>query len=88
MCLYTVLCMLSNWLKKNWKLNFQSDNVIVLTENLVFNMRYHVKLLVLGINSTVEMNVTKLIMLQGAGMIRKTTKSHIQCGLCHISCIF
>lgn len=69
--------MLSNWLKKNWKLNFRSDNVIVLMENLVFNMWYHVKLLVLGINSTVEMNVTKLMMLQGAGMIRKTTKSHI-----------
>lgn len=35
-------------------------------------MRYQVKLLVLGIKSTVEMNVTKLNMLQGAGMIRKT----------------
>lgn len=53
-CLCTVLCMLRNWQKKNWKLNFQSDNVIVLKEILVFNMRYHVKLLVLGIQSTVE----------------------------------
>lgn len=34
-------------------------------------MRYHVKLLVLEIKSTVEMNVTKL-MLQGVDMIRKT----------------
>lgn len=38
----------------NWELNFQSDNVVVLKENLVFNMRYHVKLRMLGIESTVE----------------------------------
>lgn len=53
-CLYTVLCMLSNWQEKNWKLNFQSDNVIVLKEILVFTLRSHVKLLVLGIQPTVE----------------------------------
>lgn len=53
LCLYTVLCILSNWQKKNWELKFQSDNVVVLKENLVFNMRYHVKLLMLGIKSTV-----------------------------------
>lgn len=52
--LYTVLCMVSNWQKKNWKLNFQSDNVIVPKEISVSNMRYHVKLLVLGIQSAVE----------------------------------
>ena len=54
LCLYTVLCILSNWQKKNWELKFQSDNVVVLKENLVFNMWYHVKLLKLGIKSTVE----------------------------------
>lgn len=52
--LYTIFCILSNWQKRNWELNFQSDNVVVLKENLVFNMRYHVKLLMLGIESTVE----------------------------------
>lgn len=51
--LYTIFCILSNWQKRNWELNFQSDNV-VLKENLVFNMQYHVKLLMLGIESTVE----------------------------------
>lgn len=73
LCLQTVLCILSNWQKKNWKLNFQSDNVIVLKENLVFNMRYHVK--IICIRNKVhcwKLNVTKCIMLQGAGMIRKT----------------
>lgn len=52
--LYTIFCILNNWQKRNWELNFQSDNVVVLKENLVFNMRYHVKLLMLGIESTVE----------------------------------
>lgn len=51
--LYTIFCILSNWQKRNWELNFQSDNV-VLKENLVFNMQYHVKLLMLRIESTVE----------------------------------
>lgn len=54
LCLYTIFCILSNWQKMNWELNFQSDNVVVLKENLVFNMRYHVKLHMLGIESTVE----------------------------------
>lgn len=39
---------------KSWKFGFQSDNVTVCNENLVFNMWYHVKLFVLGIKSTVE----------------------------------
>lgn len=54
LCLYTIFCILSNWQKMNWELNFQSDNVVVLKENLVFNMRYPVKLRMLGIESTVE----------------------------------
>lgn len=88
LCLCTVLCILSNWQKKNWELNFQFDNVIVLKENLFFDMRYHVKWLMLGISPLLKLNVTKLIMLQGAGMIRKTYRSQIQCGMCHISCTF
>lgn len=51
---YTILCVFRNWQKKNWKLGFQSDIVTVFKESLVFDLRYHVKLLVLGIKSTVE----------------------------------
>lgn len=77
--------MLSNWQKRKWKLNFQYDNVIVLKENLVFNMQYHVKLLVLGIKSTVEMSVTKPALLQGAGMIRNIprTRHSVVCATSH-----
>lgn len=68
---YTVLCILRNWQKKNWKLGFQSDSVTVFKENLVFNMRYHVKLLVLGIKSTVEVECH---LLKGTSMIRTYEK--------------
>lgn len=79
LCLYTVLCVLSNWQKKNWKLGFQCDNVTVFNENLVLNMWYHVKLFVLGIKSTVEVNITKLI-CWAEPMGLESTRSQTQCG--------
>lgn len=70
------MCMLSNWQKKNWKLNFQSDNVIEVKENLDFNVWYHVKLLVLEIKSTVEVICQSLSLLccKGVSTISKTSQ--------------
>lgn len=46
----------------------QYDNVIVLKETPFFNMRYHVKLLVLGVKSLLKLSVTKRVTLQGASV--------------------
>lgn len=84
LCLYyRTVCFKNNWQKNNWKLGFQSD-VTVFKENFVFNMQYHVKLLVLGVKSTVEVECHVTTLFKRNHVIRTCQKPDTVCCVPHI----